>query len=128
MSNRPSRGIISVIKKYQTDHEIIRYNRSAPGEPVYVDGIAQPTPQTRVAIKGVHQPIGSAKLIKPLDEGERLEDVKKWWTLDDTQPRDELVIEGVIYTVLSIMKWTNYQNVHIEADILRTGEIDNVDS
>ncbi len=122
--SRPGAGIIRVIKKYQTDHEIIRFTRDNTS---YVDGIAQPDASARTAVKGHHQPIGDGKLIKSLPEGQRLEDVKKWWTLEDTAEKDQIIIDGFIYTVNAAMKWANYQPVFTEADLLRTGEADNID-
>jgi hypothetical protein len=125
---RPSRTIIKIIKRYQTDHEIIRFKRNNDEYiPAYVGGIAQPRDFDRVAIKGHHQPISDGKLIKSLDEGQRLEDMKKWWTLDATKPKDKIIIDGFIYTVNAAKEWTNYTPVFTEADLLRTGEADNID-
>lgn len=121
----PAPGIIRVIKKYQTEHEIIRFTRDTTG---YDDnGIADPNISVRDSIKGHHQPLGKGKLIRSLPEGERSEDVKKWWTLEETNEKDKIIIDGVIYTVNAVAKWANYRPVFTEADLLRTGEADNID-
>lgn len=120
--------IRKVIKDHQTDHEIIRFKRNSQEYiPAYVQGVAQPRDRERVLIKGHHQPIGKGKLIASLPEGQRLEDVKKWWTLDEVKAKDKIIIDGFIYTVNAVNKWANYSPAFTEADLLRTGEADNID-
>lgn len=120
--------IRQIVTDHQTEHEIIRYKRNSQEYiPAYVQGTAQPRDRTRVTIKGHHQPIGKGKLLSSLPEGQRLEDVKKWWTLDETKAKDKIIIDGFIYTVNAVLEWANYAPAFTEADLLRTGEADNID-
>jgi hypothetical protein len=131
MGYRPSRAIISKVKKYSEDYEIIRFERDQGAYiPQFVGGVAQPRESERVAIRGHWQPIGDGKLISSLPEGQRLEDVRKWWSTGSenvVKKKDKIVIDGAYFTVNGVLGWTNYTNVFIEADLLRTGETDNLD-
>lgn len=120
--------IRQIVTDHQTEHEIIRFQRNSQEHiPAYIQGVAQPRERTRTTIKGHHQPIGKGKLLSSLPEGQRLEDVKKWWTLDETKAKDKIIIDGFIYTVNAVMKWASYEDTFTEADLLRTGEADNID-
>ena len=132
MGYRPGKNIIRTVKKYSEAYEIIRYSRDqAAYIPQFLGGVAQPRESERVAIRGHWQPIGSAKLISSLPEGQRLEDVRKWWSTGSenvVKEKDKIVIDGAYFSVNGVLNWTNYQSVFIEADLLRTGETDNLDS
>jgi len=129
---RPGKNIIRIVKRYSEDYEIIRYSRDqAAYIPQFVGGVAQPRESERVAIRGHWQPLGAGKLISSLPEGQRLEDVRKWWSTgaeNVVKAKDKIVIDDAYFTVNGVYKWTNYSSVFIEADILRTGEADNLDS
>lgn len=117
-----------VIVDHQTDHDIIRFDRNSQEFlPVYVEGIAQPRTRTRTTIKGHHQPISKGQLLASLPEGQRLEDVKKWWTLETIKAKDKIIIDGFIFTVNAVNAWASYEDTFHEADLIRTGEADNID-
>lgn len=71
------------------------------------------------------QPIGDGKLIKDLSEGQRLQDMRKGWTIEAIQEKDILDIDGFAFTVNAVQKYPGIPG-HTECDLLRTGEHDNV--
>ena len=127
MAKLPGKGVRKVIEKYikySSPHNIIRYgDRTAQtydenGDPI-------PIASTAGIINLHHQPMSAGALIKDLQEGQRLEDMKKGWTVDEINWKDRVEIEGAWFTVNAIQPWPG-QTGHKELDLIRTGEQDNI--
>ncbi len=117
----PGKGIIKNIRKYSTDHQVIRFDRSTTE---YVNGILQPVDNSEVTVSLHTQPIGNGDLIEDLPEGQRQADVKKGWTLGVINKKDQVIIDGIFHTVNAIQPWP--LSGHTEFDTIRTGERDNI--
>ena len=117
-------GIARVIRRFQTSHTIRRFTDrrtqtyDSEGDPIDL-------PVTVGVIKIHHQPIGDGKLIKDLSEGQRLQDMKKGWTLEAITEKDILEIDCFAFTVNAVQEYPGTPG-HTECDLLRTGEQDNV--
>lgn len=124
MTRLPGKDIKRIIDRYiqySSPHNITRFGDRT--KQVY-DGAGDPVPlpSTAGTINLHHQPIGSGKLIKDLQEGQRLEDMKKGWTREAVQEKDRITIDEAIFTVNAIQLWPS----HKELDLIRTGEQDNI--
>jgi len=117
-------GISRVIRRFATVHTIRRFgDRRTQGYDSEGDPV--PLPFTAASINIHHQPIGDGKLIKDLSEGQRLQDMKKGWTIEAIKEKDELDIGGFAFTVNAVQEYPGTPG-HTECDLLRTGEQDNV--
>lgn len=123
----PGRQIQRIVKLYATSHAIRRFEDrrnqeyDEEGDPVGLQ-------QALSTILIHHQPIGDGELIKELSEGQRLQDMKKGWTLESVNEKDLINIDGFIFTVNAVREYisvTAGQESHKEVDLLRTGEQDN---
>jgi len=114
-----------IIDRYSSAHDIIRFGDRTTqtydenGDPI-------PLPSTPGTIMLHTQPIGDGKLIKDLQEGQRLEDVKRGWTYEAVKEKDTISVEGAIFTVNAIQTWPGRTGGHKELDLIRTGEQDNI--
>lgn len=124
----PGSGIQRVIKRflqYSSPHSIKRFGIRTDQE-FDSEGDPLPLPQTDSTVDLHHQPIGDGRLIKDLSEGQRLTDMKKAWTVDLTvQEKDIINIDGFAFTVNAVQEYPG-QPGHLEMDIIRTGEQDNI--
>lgn len=118
------KNVARVIRRFATSHTIRRFadrrtqTSDSEGDPI-------PLPFTAGTISIHHQPIGDGKLIKDLSEGQRLQDMKKGWTLEAITEKDILDIGGFAFTVNAVQEYPGTPG-HTECDLLRTGEQDNV--
>jgi hypothetical protein len=108
----PGKRIKAVVKRHATNHQI----------QTYTAGVADPLSNTPGTINIHHQPIGDGKLIKSLNEGQRLQDMKKGWTIEPIKEKDIININGFGFTVNAVQEWTS----HTEVDLWRSGEQDNI--
>lgn len=125
----PSRDIQRASRhfaEHSPAHEIQRFaDRTtqaydANGDPIPLSSVTE-------SIEVHFQPISSGKLIKDLKEGQRLEDMKKGWTTkpysdDPVNVKDRIKENGIWYTVNATQNWPS----HVELDLIRTGEQDNI--
>ncbi len=117
-------SIARTILRFSTSHTIRRFGDRRTQT---YDGGGNPIPLKPVVgvIKLHHQPIGDGKLIKDLSEGQRLQDMRKGWTIEAIQEKDILDIDGFSFTVNAVQKYPGIPG-HTECDLLRTGEHDNM--
>lgn len=123
----PGRGIQRIISKYAVDrtvrHYVDRRNQTFDADGLPVDlGVSE------ITVKIHDQPL-TGKMIKYLPEGQRLEDVRRGWTLDvdNLKEQDEVNINGFIFTVNGVEQYnTGLPHSHKEFTLLRTGEQDNI--
>lgn len=120
---RPGLGIRKTVKKYGYQYQIIRYDRNST---TYSDdGILEEPDREKQFIKMHIQPVGSGDLIADLPEGQRQTDVQRGWTLETVGKKDQIIIGDEIHTVNAVQVWP--ESNHTECDLLRTGELDNLE-
>lgn len=122
----PGKNIQRIIKKYSVDREVRRFIERR--EQIYDDeGLPVSLSQTVETVRIHDQPL-TGKLIKFLPEGQRLEDVRRGWTVevDKLKKQDQVNIDGFIFTVNQVQEYTSGIFRHKEFNLLRTGEQDNV--
>ena len=80
-----------------------------------------------ISVKIHDQPL-SGKILKYLPEGQRLEDVRRGWTIeiDSIKEGDEVNIDGFIFTVQGVQHFQTGVYGHKEFNLLRTGDQDNL--
>ena len=113
------RNVRRIIKRHAKKASIIAEDR---GDGVYIDGVykrgelIESEQFKQLAIFPL-----SEKHIKDLEEGQREEDSRQFFTCDYIKNKDRVIVNGEIFTVNGIKVWPS----HTEGVLLRSGEADN---
>ncbi len=121
----PGRGIERIIKRYAVDRTV-RHYEDRRNQTYDADGLPVALAFSEVTVKIHDQPL-TGKMIKYLPEGQRLDDVRRGWTMDvdNLKEQDEVEIDGFIFTVNGVQQYnTNLPHSNKEFNLLRTGEQD----
>jgi len=122
----PGRNTKRIIKKYATARTV-RHFEDRTNQGFDADGLPVGLTFNELSVQVHDQPL-TGKLIKYLPEGQRLDDVRRGWTIevDNIKEQDEINIDGFIFTVNSVQHYQTGVFGHKEFNLLRTGEQDNV--
>jgi hypothetical protein len=122
----PGRNTQRIIKKYAIDRTVRHYEERR-NQTFDADGLPIDLSFTEETVKIHDQPL-SGKLIKYLPEGQRLDDVRRGWTVevDKLKEQDQVNIDGFIFTVNGVQQFQTGVYGHKEFNLLRTGEQDNL--
>ena len=127
MARLPRRQIRRIIKKYATARTVRRYadrrtqGFDSDGDPIILNF-------TEEMVQVHDQPL-TGKMIKYLPEGQRLDDVRRGWTIetDKIKEQDQIELEGFTFTVNGVQPFVRSgHTTHTEFNLLRTGEQDNL--
>ena len=121
----PGRNTRRIIKKFAIARTV-RHYEDRRNQGWDEDGLPIALSNTEETVQMQDQPL-TGKLIKYLPEGQRLDDVRRGWTIevDKIKEQDEINIDGFIFTVNSVQHFQTGVFGHKEFNLLRTGEQDN---
>lgn len=113
-----------IIKKYAVERTVRHYD-DRTGQ-TYTDGLPDALGFTAETVLIHDQPL-SGKTLQYLPEGQRLEDVRRGWTVDVDKVKegDEINLGGFIHTIQSIEHYQTGVFGHEEFNLIRTGYQDN---
>lgn len=122
----PGRNIQRIIKKYAIARTV-RHFEDRRNQTYDGDGLPIDLSYSEISVQIHDQPL-SGKLIKYLPEGQRSDDVRRGWTVevDNIKNQDEVNIDGFIFTVNDVQHFQTSVYGHKEFNLLRTGEQNNI--